>query len=72
MPFVFIVHHLSIVFQSMNDSEAAAVCMLIISLALLWTDIHIAIFCQIKSKEGSWQGNGREESQIHPKSHAHS
>lgn len=41
MPLVFIVHHLSIVFQSANDSDATTVCVLITSMAMFWADTHI-------------------------------
>lgn len=43
--------HLSIVFQSVNDRRATAVCMLMILLAISGPDTHIAIFCQIET----WQ-----------------
>lgn len=34
MPFIFIIHHVSVVFQSMNDRRATAVCILITLLAI--------------------------------------
>lgn len=58
MPFIFIVHHLSIVFLSMNDSRTTTICMLIIWLAISLADTHVAIFCQIESLDVFWQYHG--------------
>lgn len=55
MPFIFIVHHLSIVLQSVDDRRATAVCTLIIRLAISWADIHIAILCQTEAREACLQ-----------------
>lgn len=51
MPFIFIIHHLSIVLQSVDDRRATAICMVIIQLAISWADIHIAILCQTEARE---------------------
>lgn len=42
-PFVFIIHHPSIVFQSMTGGRAVVICMLIISLATRSTDTWSAL-----------------------------
>lgn len=45
MPFVFIIHHPSIVFQSVNGRRAIAICMLIISLATWSPDWDMQEVC---------------------------
>lgn len=54
MLFIFIVHHPSIVFQSMNIRTADAICMLIISLAVLWAETCYNILSKRNSETEVW------------------